>query len=76
MTGVLFGGLLFGMLADKYGRKNPLMIAILIQACTSYVASVLPWYWCFLANWFILAIASGGITVISFVLCMEVRKFR
>lgn len=76
MTGVLIGGVLFGRLADKYGRKTPLMIAILIQACTSYVASVLPWYWYFLANWFVLALASGGITIISFVLCLEVRKVR
>lgn len=76
MTGVLFGGVLFGRLADRYGRKTPLMIAILIQACTSYVASVLPWYWYFLANWFVLALASGGITIISFVLCLEVRKVR
>lgn len=73
MTGVLLGGVLFGRLADIYGRKTPLMLAILIQACTSYVASVLPWYWIFLANWFVLALASGGITIISFVLCMEVR---
>ncbi|XP_026318869.1 organic cation transporter protein-like isoform X2 [Hyposmocoma kahamanoa] len=71
MTGVLLGGILFGRLADKCGRKTPLMVAILIQSCTSYVASVLPWYWYFLANWFILALASGGITIISFVLCME-----
>lgn len=73
MTGVLLGGIVFGRLADRFGRKTPLMVAILIQACTSYAASVLPWYGYFLVNWFVLALASGGITIISFVLCMEVR---
>ncbi|KAJ2951208.1 hypothetical protein O0L34_g5601 [Tuta absoluta] len=71
MTGVLLGGLIFGMFADKYGRKNPLIICITIQALCSFIASVLPNYWIFLASWFVLALASGGITIISFVLCME-----
>ncbi|XP_049872469.1 organic cation transporter protein-like [Pectinophora gossypiella] len=71
MCGVLLGGVFFGMLADKYGRKNPLLICIILQALASFIASALPWYWLFLINWFVLALASGGITIISFVLCME-----
>lgn len=74
MWGVLLGSVIFGMLADKYGRKNPLMLAIIIQSVTSFIACVLPQYWWFLINWFILALASGGITIISFVICMEVSQ--
>ncbi|KAJ0183349.1 hypothetical protein K1T71_001325 [Dendrolimus kikuchii] len=71
MWGVLLGGIIFGIMADKYGRKLPLMVGIIIQAITSYIASFLPWFWTFLADWFILALVSGGISIISFVLCME-----
>ncbi|XP_023954336.2 organic cation transporter protein-like [Bicyclus anynana] len=72
MWGVLLGGIIFGILADKYGRKTPLMIAITMQCIMSYGTSVLPSYGLFLICWFILAIASGGIGIISFVLSMEV----
>ncbi|KAI5639473.1 sugar transporter domain-containing protein [Phthorimaea operculella] len=71
MTGVFIGGIIFGVFADKYGRKNPLMIAIVLQAAASFVAGLMPGYWIFLVTWFILATACGGITIISFVLCME-----
>lgn len=74
MWGVLIGGIIFGLIADKYGRKIPLMIGITIQCIASYITSVLPWYWLFLVSWFILALASGGIGIISFVLSMEVRR--
>lgn len=72
MWGVLLGGIIFGILADKYGRKTPLVVGIVMQSVCSYTASFLPWYWWFLLNWFILALASGGVGIISFVLCMEV----
>ncbi|CAH0586900.1 unnamed protein product [Chrysodeixis includens] len=72
MWGIVLGGIIFGIWADKRGRQFPLMVGIVIQAVTSYIASVIPWYWLFLCNWFILALASGGIGVISFVISMEV----
>ncbi|KAM3964985.1 organic cation transporter protein-like [Aphomia sociella] len=72
MWGVLLGGIIFGILADNYGRKNPLMVAIVVQCVASYITSVVPWYWCWLFVWFVLALASGGIGIISFVMCMEV----
>ncbi|XP_039755231.1 organic cation transporter protein-like [Pararge aegeria] len=72
MWGVLLGGIIFGIIADKYGRKTPLMIGITTQCIMSYITSILPSYGLFLICWFILAIASGGIGIISFVLSMEV----
>jgi MFS family permease len=74
MWGVLLGGIIFGVLADKYGRRGPLMIAIIFQSVASYVASVFPWYWGWLFIWFLLALCSGGLGIISFVMCMEVSK--
>ncbi|XP_030027849.2 organic cation transporter protein [Manduca sexta] len=72
MWGIVIGGIIFGVLADKYGRRTPLMISVLIQGVASYVASFMPDYWSFLAVWFILALGSGGVGIISFVICMEV----
>ncbi|XP_013192365.2 organic cation transporter protein [Amyelois transitella] len=71
MWGVLLGGIIFGVIADKYGRKIPLMAGIVIQSVASYVVSILPWFWAWLGVWFILALASGGIGIVSFVICME-----
>lgn len=73
MWGMLVGGIVFGILADKYGRKNPLMIAIVTQTACSYTVCFISNYWWFLVFWFTLALASGGIGIISFVMCMEVR---
>ena len=73
MWGIVIGGIIFGSWADKYGRRKPLITAIFIEGVTSIVASVIPWYWVFLVNWFILALASGGVGIISFVICMEVN---
>ncbi|CAK1585512.1 unnamed protein product [Parnassius mnemosyne] len=70
--GIVAGGIIFGVAADKYGRKKPLMITILIQTSASYFACVVPWFWLFLVNWFILALGCGGISIISFVLCIEI----
>ncbi|KAI8421834.1 hypothetical protein MSG28_009781 [Choristoneura fumiferana] len=36
MCGILTGGLLFGVIADKFGRKTPLMFAICLQAFASF----------------------------------------
>ncbi|CAB3254859.1 unnamed protein product [Arctia plantaginis] len=72
MWGILVGGIFFGVVADKYGRRTPLLIAIVIEGVGGLLASVIPWFWVFLINWFILAMANGGISLIAFVLCMEV----
>lgn len=74
MTGIVVGGIVFGSIADKYGRKKPLMLAIVIQATGSYLVSFAPYYWSFLVVWFILAFGCGGIAIISFVICMEVSE--
>ncbi|XP_064072374.1 organic cation transporter protein-like [Vanessa tameamea] len=72
MWGVLVGGIIFGVVADKYGRKYPLMIGITLQCTMSYICSITTSYWIFIINWSLLAVASGGIGIISFVISMEV----
>lgn len=72
MWGILLGGIIFAIIADKYGRRIPLLAAIAIQGIASFFASIIPWFWIFILDWFLLALANGGIGVISFVICMEV----
>ncbi|XP_077290795.1 organic cation transporter 1-like [Arctopsyche grandis] len=72
MAGMLFGYILFGILADKYGRRKPLIIAIVIQAIACFLSTFSPWFSVFILARFVVAIASGGIAIISFVLCMEI----
>ncbi|XP_063381783.1 solute carrier family 22 member 13-like [Cydia fagiglandana] len=48
------------------------MVTIVIQALMSYAASFVPSYWMFLVCKFIVALASGGVGIIAFVLVIEV----
>ncbi|XP_075227507.1 organic cation transporter protein-like [Lycorma delicatula] len=71
MFGVLIGNLIFGILADKHGRKLPLMVAILIQVTSGIASSYVTSLWLFLLLRFFLALATGGTMITSFVICME-----
>ncbi|VVD00508.1 unnamed protein product [Leptidea sinapis] len=53
-------------------KRGPLLAGIVVQCVASYATCVAPGYWTFLIIWFALAVASGGIGIISFVLCMEI----
>jgi len=50
------------------GRKVPLIFAIGVQAGGGILSSFLPWYSAFLVARFIMAVATGGTMIISFVL--------
>ncbi|KAK6636636.1 hypothetical protein RUM43_010298 [Polyplax serrata] len=71
MFGVLIGNVMFGIASDRFGRKNPLVVAIAVQSITSLLTAFVPWFLGFLLLRFLLAIATGGIMVTSFVLCVE-----
>ncbi|GJQ74600.1 hypothetical protein Trydic_g21458 [Trypoxylus dichotomus] len=72
MSGVLVGSLVFGLLADRYGRKKILIICIILQFTFGIASAISPMYFVFLGSRFLLALANGGTVIISFVLCMEV----
>ncbi|XP_067209054.1 organic cation transporter protein-like isoform X2 [Linepithema humile] len=72
MFGVLIGNLIFSIMADKIGRKKPLMIAIALQSVTGFMSAFAPWYELFLVLKFICALATGGTMLVSFVLLMEI----
>ncbi|XP_071448529.1 organic cation transporter protein-like [Hetaerina americana] len=72
MLGILLGNFVFGMMSDKFGRKNPLMAAIVLQTVTGIATAYIPWFEGFLFLRFLLAFATGGTMMTSFVICMEV----
>ncbi|KAG8223524.1 hypothetical protein J437_LFUL002574 [Ladona fulva] len=72
MLGILLGNVLFGVFADRFGRKKPLLLAILLQIITGIGAAFVPWFEAFIVLRFILAFATGGTMMTSFVICMEI----
>ncbi|XP_014299598.2 organic cation transporter protein [Microplitis demolitor] len=70
--GILIGNLVFGTIADTIGRKNPLMIAVIIQAVTGTITAFMQLFELFLLFKFVSAIATGGVILISFVIVMEI----
>lgn len=72
MFGILLGNIIFGVLADRYGRKKILISCIVIQSFGGILSAWSPWYEGFLVCRFLLAIANGGTMIVSFVMCMEV----
>ncbi|XP_014482711.1 PREDICTED: organic cation transporter protein-like [Dinoponera quadriceps] len=72
MFGVLIGNLIFSVIADRIGRKKPLMIAIALQSVTGFASAFAPWYELFIMLKFISALATGGTMLVSFVLLMEI----
>ncbi|CAG9768665.1 unnamed protein product [Ceutorhynchus assimilis] len=71
MLGILFGNMIFGYLSDKFGRKMPLVGAVVLQAVSGTIAAFSPWFVLFQAMRFLAALATGGTMVTSFVLIME-----
>lgn len=72
MLGILFGNVLFGALSDCYGRRGPLVAAVLIQLLSSVGTSFSTSFWMFCVLRFITAVVTGGTMVTSFVLVMEI----
>lgn len=72
MFGVLIGNMVFSMMADRIGRKKPLMIAIGLQSITGFISAFVPWFELFVLFKFTSAVATGGTMLVSFVLLMEI----
>lgn len=69
--GTLFGSVFFGMASDRFGRKNPLLVAVVIQVTMGITAAYVPDYWSFTFVRFLVGMSVGGTMVTSFVIVME-----
>jgi SHS family lactate transporter-like MFS transporter len=54
------GALLFGALADKFGRKRPLMACVLYFSTVTVLSGLAPTYWFFLATRLLYGLGMGG----------------
>ncbi|XP_065353335.1 organic cation transporter protein-like isoform X2 [Cloeon dipterum] len=71
LAGVAIGGLVSGMISDKFGRKRTLLISIFAQIVCGTVISFNPWFELFLVIRFFLGFVSVSVVFSAFVLCME-----
>lgn len=47
----------------RYGRRPPLVIAVIIQLISGVATAYIPWFWGFVVLRFITAVATGGTMV-------------
>ncbi|KAF7997518.1 hypothetical protein HCN44_006089 [Aphidius gifuensis] len=71
MLGILLGNITFGSLADRLGRKIPLMISVVLQLTSGIGCAIVPWFPALLFLKLLSAMATGGTMVTSYVICME-----
>lgn len=72
MLGVFIGNFVFGVLADKFGRKLPLTISCVAQPFLGMGVAFAPEVYSFLVFKFLLNFFVGGTMISSFVLFSEV----
>ncbi|XP_028406707.1 solute carrier family 22 member 20-like [Dendronephthya gigantea] len=76
--GVLVGSFIYGFLADKYGRKPALGIALLSGGLLSFAIFIFRNYYAFVVLRFFLGIQTQGSMLVSFTLALELfqTKYR
>lgn len=65
MLGILCGNMFFGAMADKIGRRIPLVIAVIVQLIFGVASSYATNFWLFAFFRFFTAAATGGTMVTS-----------
>jgi MFS family permease len=65
MFGILVGNMVFGAIADKMGRRNPLVIAVIMQLIFGVSTSFVTNFWLFVIFRFLTAAATGGTMLTS-----------
>ncbi|XP_030850525.1 organic cation transporter protein [Strongylocentrotus purpuratus] len=69
--GVLIGSLFFGTLADSFGRRKTLFIALALQIAAGIGVAFAPSYWWFASLRVIVGIANMGVFLLCFVIGTE-----
>ncbi|MDE3154473.1 MAG: MFS transporter [Acidobacteriota bacterium] len=60
LVGIMIGALLFGYLADRFGRRRLFVLTLLLYATFTVVSAVSPGYWAFFVFRFLTAIGVGA----------------
>ncbi|XP_063954422.1 organic cation transporter protein-like [Lytechinus pictus] len=70
-VGVLIGSLLFGALADMFGRRITLFVALFIQIAVGVGIAFSPSFWWFASLRIVLACANMGVFLLCFIIGTE-----
>lgn len=65
----MVGSGILGTIADKYGRKNSLIISIVLQVIASPASALVPWFWMFIICKFFIGMSTGAMYSSSFTIC-------
>lgn len=68
--GKLIGAFVFGIIADKYGRKASFIISSIIYIICGPIAGVVPWYSVFILARVGIGIAASGTYHTAYTICM------
>lgn len=71
LAGVAIGGLVSGIISDKYGRKKTLMISVTIQTLVGTIIAFSPWFLFYAIFRAILGFVSVSVVFSGFVLSLE-----
>uniref|UniRef100_A0A8D0A419 Si:dkey-119m7.4 n=1 Tax=Sander lucioperca TaxID=283035 RepID=A0A8D0A419_SANLU len=71
MLGLLVGAVLFGSLADKYGRRIIILFNLAIQAVSGVGVAFAPNFYVYIALRFMVGTSVSGVTMSAFVLGIE-----
>jgi len=72
MMGLMVGSLLFGMLSDKIGRRNALLVAILTAFVGNLAGVFMPGCWSYGVSRLVTGAGSIGVYITSFSLTIEI----
>ncbi|XP_030566468.1 organic cation transporter protein-like [Drosophila novamexicana] len=72
MAGIMFGSIVFGMIADRCGRRPAFLGCCFMQLGAGLIVCLSPYFWFYCLFRFLTAFATGGTMTTSFVLIMEI----
>ncbi|XP_071449649.1 organic cation transporter protein-like [Hetaerina americana] len=72
LAGVAIGGLVSGLLSDRFGRKKTLMASLALQITFGSILAATPWLELYFLIRFLLGFVSVSVVFSGFVICMEI----
>ncbi|XP_039948191.1 organic cation transporter protein-like [Bactrocera tryoni] len=72
MIGIMLGNIIFGLFADKWGRRPMFVSACVMQLIFGCLVSAAPWFWLFVVFRFLDGFATGATMSTGFTIIMEI----